>query len=357
MRWWGVAIVIVAVLGAGEAAARWVGPNLPRESGSEERAFVKADQIYQRDPDTTDVVILGSSETAGGLLPAEVVAEVPQLDGGYNAALAGADLGLQEEWARRVVLRQLDPEVVVISMIPTAVLDLSDIDFQRSTDTDGAYEAAMDQIAPGGVGSLGWDLRQRSALIRYRPWLRSPTTAWDGLVAAVTGDDDGDEPAPGPVDWETETDPERVRAATLPDGEVLDYRTPSVPGGDNAFAVAVFNRIGALPTDVGDLEDLVATVRAAGAAPVISLAPVDRTVLTEAGADLAAFDALAAEVAAWGEANDVPVHDASGETWPPEWFHDRQHVALAGAEAWSASLGTFLADACAAGDLGDACTG
>jgi len=351
---WSVPVAIVAVLLAAEVFARVVGPNIGRTSGSEERAFIKADQIYRRSGET-DVVFFGSSETAGGIIPAKVLAEVPQLTGGYNAALAGARLDLSKEWAERIVLPRLDPKVVVISMQPTAVVDFEKSDFDPAKDTGPAYRSAFDQIDPGGLGSLGWELRQRSALIRYRPYLRSPSLVWKGIVATVSGDENPPVSDVG-MDWETETDPDRVLALTEPDGEVLDYRAPPGPLGDEAMAVAAFNAAGALPVDMEPLQEMVDTVRASGATPVIAIAPLDRTVLEDRGVDLTALDGRVDELAAWADEHDVAFFSEFGETWPPEWFHDRQHVAGPGAEAWSRNLGQFLAEQCDQRKLGDACT-
>lgn len=350
--WWGVALAVVGCLVAAEVAAGIIGPNIERTSGSEERAFIKADQIASRGQ--TDVVFFGSSETAGGLVPNEVEAELPDGMTAYNAALAGARLDLTDEWAERIVLPGLDPKVVVIGMQPTAVVDFDEAGFDPAEETAPAYRTAFDQIDPGGLGSLGYQLRQRSDLIRYRPYLRSPTLLWDGIVNTVTGGPD--EPADdGRMDWETETDPRKVLALTGSDGEVLEYRQAGDPGGDNQMAVAAFTAAGSLPDDYGPLAEVLATVRDRGAVPVIALAPVDRQVLEAQGADLAGLDESVAELRAWAGEQGVPLLDAYSEAWDPSLFHDRQHVDEAGAQRWSQEVGAWLAGLCEAGDLGDAC--
>ena len=347
--------MIIAVLAAAEVSARVIGPNIPRESGSEERAFIKADQIFQRSG-PTDVVIFGSSETAGGLIPSSVLAEVPELDGGYNAALPGARLELTEEWAERIVLPQLAPKVVVISMLPSAVVDFSEAGFDPAEKTGPAYRSAFEQIDPGGLGSVGWQLRQRSALIRYRPYLRSPSNVFEGVKATFGGGDAEPQRDDDRMDWETETDPERVEALTAEDGEVLDYRDPSLPGGDDKLTVAAFNASAALPDDMAPLADVIDTVKASGAVPVVALAPIDRERLAASGADLASVDRQAERLAAWVEGRGVPVFNEFEEAWPQAWFHDRQHVAEPGAEAWSTALGSWLSEQCREGKLGDACS-
>lgn len=347
-------MVIVFTLLTAELAARWVGPAIPRKAGSEERAYVKADQMYQRGQ--TDVVILGSSETAGGLIPSAMLDRAPALDTAYNAALSGARLDLNTEWADKIVLPQLQPDVVVIGMLPTMALDVSETRFTPNEKTAPAYRSAFDIIAPGGLGRFGWPLRQRSALIRYRPGLRRPTFLLEGIRYAVTGPD-SDEAVrdDNRMDWETETDPQRIRDNTAADGEVFDYRDPSIPGGDNRFAVAAFQAVGTLPVDTSELERLVATVRARGSTPVVALAPIDRVILEAEGADLASYDALSATIVAWGVDAGVPVLDPGAERFAPDEFHDRQHLAHAGAQRWSASVGDWIQALCDGGDLGNAC--
>lgn len=352
MPGWSVPVIVAGVLLVAEVAAGVIGPNIERTSGSEERAFIKADQVAARGQ--TDVVVFGSSETAGGLIPSVLVDALPDGTDAYNAALAGARLDLTGEWADRIVLPGTSPRIVVIGMQPTAIVDFDEADFDPAADTAPAYRAAFEQIDPGGLGSLGYRLRQRSDLIRYRPYLRSPTLLWNGIVNTVSGGPD--EPADdGRMDWETETDPRKVRRLTGDDGEVLEYRQPGTTDGDNQMAVVAFTAAGSLPVDLGPLDAVVRTVRDHGAVPVIALAPVDREVLLAQGADLTGLDATVGELEAWAAEQGVPLHDAFSETWPAELFHDRQHVAEGGAERWSRELGAWLAERCAADDLGDAC--
>ncbi|WP_426571825.1 hypothetical protein [Aquihabitans sp. McL0605] len=352
---WAVPLVVVAVLLAAEVGARIVGPNIPRRSGSEERAFIKADQIYRRSG-STDVVMLGSSETAAGLVPSAVLAKAPQLDGAYNAALVGSNLKLTTEWAERVVLPQLHPKVVVIGMQPSAVLDLSKSKIDPSRNTTPAYESAFDQIDPGGLGSVGWHLRQRSALIKYRPYLRSPSAVYQGVKATLKGGKDAADPTDYRLDPDTEQDPARVLAMTGPDGQILEYHDASPPITEAEAATAAFSQASKFPTDLDKLQKLVDAIKASGATPVLAIAPVDRTTLEVQGADLSGLDEITKQLTQWAAARDVPVVDEFEQKWPADWFHDRQHVDVAGAKAWSARMGAALADLCDQGKLPEACS-
>ncbi len=352
--WWATAITVVAVVLLANAAAAVIGPNIPRQSGTEERAYVKADQIYGRSG-PTDVAIFGSSETAGGLIPDEIESQAPALDGVYNAALPGSSLGLMEDWADRVVDPQLHPKIAIIGMLPISVIAVDpEIDPSGGSQAAlDAYESAIDQINSGTFGPLSWTLRQRSALIRYRPLLRSPSATWAGIKATVTGDEPDDGSGPGKMDFRTETNPLRVKENTAPDGEILDDRDQSIPLDTDPIAGALYRKFAEYPTDLDSLESFVDSLRSQGITPVIAIGPVDRTVLEASDADLPHFDAIADEVQAWGEANGVPVHSSFGETWDPALFHDRNHLAEAGARRWSQEVGTWLDGLCEQGDISD----
>ena len=178
----------------------------------------------------------------------------------------------------------------------------------------------------------------------------------EGLWRAL-GNRDEEPPAEPGLDWTTETDPDRVADATAPDGEVYDYRQPSLPIGAEGDPVgtAIYTRFSEAGTDFSGLDALVDSLRSQGVTPVVAIAPVDRAPLEAAGADLSALDAVAAEVQAWGAANDVEVNDQFTQDWDPALFHDRNHLAEAGSVRWSEELGRWLTDLCATDRLGDAC--
>lgn len=356
---WGlVPITVVVALLVGELGARVIGPEIPRRAGSEERAFVKADQMHARGRGSTDVLILGSSETAGGLIPSIMSEQAPMLDGIYNGALAGSYQPVQQEWAERVAVPALDPPVVVIGLLPMAVWDLTDKFPDPNGDAQDTYRAAFDQLDPGHLGQLGWTLRENSALIRYRPYLRRPTLVLQGIGNLVGILDDTPperELSPFGMDWKTETDPQVVRENTAETGEVFDYHSRSLPVTVDRTNKVIFDRIATGSIDFEPLASLVDSLRAQGTTPVLALGPIDRSVLVASGVDLAPYDDLVTEIQAWADERDLPVHDAFSDTWSPDDFHDRTHLALAGSERWSAQVGAWLAELCEAGELPDAC--
>ena len=350
--------MIVAVVLVGEATARVVGPDIPRRSGSEERLLIKSDQIYQRGPHATDVIILGSSETAGGLVPSIVAQAAPQLGGIYNAGLSGSELLLMRQWAGRIVVPNLHPKVAVIGVLPMSVQRIKVKGGEGQKQAVRAYSTAIELVDPGGVGSLGWRLRQHSALIRYRPYLRSPSLALRGAGVALQGGRTvtaADLAADANMDWTTETDPRRVKRNTGPDGAIYDYRRPSIDTPRDDVGAAIYTVFAKSRTDFSELDALVTSLRARGVRPVIAVAPVDRGPLIAGGADLAPLDRVAGQIEEWGRRHQVAVNDQFTERWASPLFHDRNHLDQAGARRWSTLIGDWLTELCGTGQLGDAC--
>ena len=348
--------MVLAVLAAGEVGARIVGPEIPRTAGTEERAFVKADQMYERG--SADVAVLGSLETAGGLVPSIIEERAPEIGSVYNAALAGTFLPTYQEWAERVVIPALDPDVVVIGMLPMTVADIEAVDSASYTEPRDAYSDAMDQITGGSFGDLGWALRQRSALIRYRPELRQPDQLARGVRAVLRGGDDTAAPGPGTgMDWTTETDPATVLANTGPDGEVFDYHASSLPIDADPLGSAIYRTFEEGSLDLQGIEELTAALRGDGVEPVIVVLPVDRGPLEAGGADLSVLDAWTASLQDWAADHDVALLDEFTAPWPSDLFHDRNHLDVDGAAELSRVVGDWLAELCGEDRLPGACDG
>ncbi|MEZ5203786.1 MAG: hypothetical protein R2701_05215 [Acidimicrobiales bacterium] len=350
VRWWGAAAIIVATLLVAEASARAIGPNIERTAGSEERAFLKADQMYRRSG-PTDVAILGSSETAGGLVPSVIEQHAPGIDGVYNAALAGTFVDTYRAWADQVVIPALDPKVGVISMLPMTVADIPEKDSPNYLEARAAYDSAFDQITGGQLGSIGWRLRQRSALIRYRPYLRDPATLARGIGRTLRGEEQPTPTAGTGMDWTTETDPAVVAVNTGPDGEVYDYHQESVPTDADPLGAALYREFSKGRFDVAELEAFVDDLRDRSITPAILVLPVDRGPLEAGGVDLATMDGWTEQLVAWADDEGIPIHEEFTRSWASDLFHDRNHLDEAGAQRLSETVGAWLQDECDAGDL------
>lgn len=353
---WTVPVIIVATLVAGEVGARTVGPNIPRRSGTEERAFIKADQMFGR-RNTTSIAILGSSETAGGLIPSVMTASSPQLGPTYNAALAGTFLPTYRDWSERVVIPALHPKVMVIGMLPMTVGRFDNIDTDAYEKPRQAYLSAIDQITGGRLGTLGWRIRQRSALIRYRPYLRQPTLLWRGLRTTLAGGRAAPSSDDAGIDWKKETDPVRVAENTGRDGDVFDYHQPSEPTSTDPLAAALYDVFEKGTLDLSGLADFVGELRAQDITPVLLLLPIDRAPILAAGGQLSVLDGWSRAMQRWADRNHVAMRDEFTTEWPSGLFHDRNHLDLAGARRLSAKVGTWLGQLCDTGDLPGGCVG
>jgi hypothetical protein len=251
--------------------------------------------------------------------------------------------------------------VAVIGMLPMTVGVATGTGIAGGEDQEAAlraYRVAIEQVDPGGLGNLGWRLRQHSALIRYRPYLRTPRLALRGAWEALRGGHEvtrAELDADATMDWTTETDPRRVKRNTAPDGEVYDYRRPSSPTTSDPIAARLYEFFSRSKVSFTQLEALVDDLRDAGVEPVLALAPVDRAPIEAAGADLGTLDDVAAQIVAWGDEHDVAVDDQFTRDWDSSLFHDRNHLDLAGARRWSRIIGDRLGELCEAKRLGDAC--
>lgn len=339
-------MAVVGALALAELTARVVGPELPRVAGTDEESVLKAGDMEDRAGQTTEVVFLGASETAAGLLPGPLDQASARFTGAYNAALRGASPATNEAWSRRVVVPRLHPEVAVVGLLPAelAVLDGEAADFADRS--DASYASAIDEVDPDLLGRVEDAVADRSALVRHRTELRRPTLLFDGIRAVATGN---------PVELRPELDPAVVRAKMAATGESLEYaEVPEVAQADPELGRAL-DDVARGRFDLDHLEDLLRSLQAEGVDPVLATAPTDRTLLAASGVDLAAFDAVIDRVEALADRLGVPVVDGFRADYPTALFHDKQHLATPGAQRWSAEVGAALDRLCAAGRLPRAC--
>lgn len=352
-----VPVAVVGALLAAELTARWIGPQVPRTAGAEERVYLKADQMAARGSGDTAVAIIGASDTAGGLLPGVIAEKVPELPGIYNAALAGANLDVLRNWSTQIVVPSLRPKVVVIGLSVLLTLDMEKAPEDPNAQAAIAYQRAIEEVDLDLPAGLGRELRRHSALVRYRPWLRDPALAARGLGNAIgiTERPDPTEPGAFGMDWKTERDPRVVASNTHRTGEVDDYRSPSIAVNGDDTTIRILDRLALVPLDLGPLDRLLTALADQGVDVAIAISPIDRAVLEPAGFVFTPFERHIATITTWAADRGVPVLDSYGERWDATDFHDRTHVALGGAQRWSERVGTWLAQLCDAGRLPKAC--
>jgi hypothetical protein len=176
MRRWAVAVVATLVLA--EVTVRLVAGSLPPPAGWPSDEYPqKDDRMAELAGDGgAGVAIVGSSVADVSIDPTAL----PHPRGAYNAGLAGATAWIVDVWTRRLVVPQLDPDVVVVAV---SSRDLND----NGLGVSGRDESF--RTSRGGRHLLGTEstadrverwLAERSALVRYREVLRRPLEAWTG---------------------------------------------------------------------------------------------------------------------------------------------------------------------------------
>lgn len=343
-------IIVIAVVLAAEAGARVLEPHLPVNTGSEQRALVKARQMRERGH--TQIAIVGSSEAAAGIDPETLRDEVPAFGSAYNAGLVGSHLSATDRWFRRVVGPRLEPDVVLIGILPLAILSYDDVGHDATSaddaeerlretkraylETSRVYESTIDRIAPAFFGSWGPRFQDHSALVRTRSRLRSPSAVADAVRSLLGG---------GPDDRDLGVDSE-----IGPSGRNLEY---DGEGADERAAgeAELYRAAMQQPLDLDTLGTLVSSIRSTGAEPLLALAPIDRLSLEADGLDLDAWDVRVEELRDWAEANGVPLDDRFSTVYPRADFHDRHHLRRSGAIRWSRELGRWIDGLCRTGRL------
>ena len=151
---WAVPVAVVIALLAAEGVARVVGPDLPSIAGTDQESVIKADQMSARHGRRTDLVFVGASETAAGLVPATVDQASSSFTGAYNAALRGASPELAESAlsaigarSRRMIESELGQgsEGIALADIMAARKSISVAAIRLSR--EGAFELPSTQTA------------------------------------------------------------------------------------------------------------------------------------------------------------------------------------------------------------------
>lgn len=209
-----VAVLAVAVLLAGELAARALEGRLPDPLvWHTEAAQAKVEQMEALGH--AEVVAVGSSLVAHGVDPA-VLAD--RLDvSAYNAGLTAGLPGLTRPWTSQVVIPRLAPELLVVGV---GSFDLTD-------HPSGAVFRDAFVDSPAGrrvtrssdlLGDASWWLADHSTLWAHRTRLRQPRT----LLSALRGE-------PAEVDPDVAALGPRGRTARYED-LVFDPHEPAGPG-------------------------------------------------------------------------------------------------------------------------------
>jgi hypothetical protein len=302
-----LAVVVVA-----ELAARTATTDLPDDWGLE-RVGTKVEQIASLG--ATEVVLLGDSTMDVGVDPVLLLEAGPDLETAYNASVPTGSPRFWRLWAEEVVAPGLAPQLVVIGLNSLAFNDSGTF----RAEVRGRYEESPGRRRlVGETEGPAVRLCRWSALCRHRAELRAPGTWFDAAPAgAITPL--GHDTTTAPVAYQVPEDYRR----RLTERVLVDY---SVGGAE-----------------VAALAELVALLRARGAAPVFVEMPVveaDHVPMHPRGTE--DYEAYREAVAAAAGRLEVEVLTPPSDLFTREMFADPIHLNRRGTVVLSTWLATSL---------------
>lgn len=228
---WVLAALVVAVLFEGGARLTMAAADPVVLRWHDHTAQLKIEQMEMLGK--VDVVVIGTSMAQQDLVPAELVAQLADVDSVYNAALNAGVPEVMEPWLLDQVQPRLDPDVVIWGL---SALDFSAVYGDAVVQ---AYERAP-ATASGFLGELDRGGSELSEMLRNRRALRSPSAIF------------------GPEQDRTVEARDRARAVLGADGERRDF---SVVDDDDRRA-EVAGRVTPFELDRDDFAAIVRTVSA-----------------------------------------------------------------------------------------------
>lgn len=331
-RWARTALAAVAVLVAGELAARTLAPHLPApDLWADTATATKVAQLDRlaESEGCVDVLFVGSSMTRDGLDPGRFTAADPLDRRAYNAALDAAGPALLRRWLEDTVLARVDTTTVVIGV---ASFDLNES--ARIVASALAAHGDAPYSATGLVNELeAWSVRH-SALVRHRAALRDPEEL-AGAVGRWWRGERADRPSP-----------DGIPGVLAADGHGLSRRTLRYDGdlGPQRFVRdQLLNDFAMGAAGEAALVDLVGSLQARGIDVALLPLPVTDDYVAQhprGAADQAAFEAALTRVA---EHTGAALLEAPPV--PASAFADTHHLNAAGSDLLSGALPALLTDA------------
>lgn len=322
-----VAFLVAAFLVVlAEASVRWLAPSLPAPPVWPDRTTAtKAAQLDRiSGSGCVDVVFAGNSMTRDGLVPSVFEDADRDRRRAYNAALDAASPALLDRWLGEHVLPATRPATVVIG--------LASFDLNSEASTPAAALRAYEDApftATGAAASVEEWFTRRSALVRHRDALRQPDAVAGAVADRVRGV------------RADRADADGIDGILAADGHGLSRRQLRYAG--EPAAIERLQRQFLEPFRIDGrqsaaLSALIATIRNAGATPVVLLLPVTSDFVD-------AHPDGARDVARFRAAVDAAVGDAAAvieTTVPPTGFADTHHLNGDGADLLSRRLPALL---------------
>ncbi len=257
--------------------------------------------------------------------------------------MKGMTQSLTRRWATKTVLRHLDPKLVVVNVQPTLLVTPAGAQVAESQRVVSSYNYYLRQVEDEPLNRLDRTLSGVSDLIKYRADLQNPANVWDAIKGTVT-----DAPVPKvPRDDTLAYARETIEAG----GRNAQYRdAPEAVLPDRSMAQA-FQKAFSTRIDLRDTESLLRALQAKGYEVVVVVMPIDKRTLVPLGLDPNRFDPARRDLAALDRRLRIPTLDYTDLDLPPLDFHDKVHLAQAGAEVFSRQVAADVDRLCQDGRL------
>lgn len=335
--WLAAAAVIVVILLVLEFYVRAVENQFETlRAGDSSEMILKAERLATMRGQHIGAVFFGNSMMDTAVSPAFFVKNSKAYPTAYNAAVVGAPLQTRLRWGKEVVLRELDPDVIVVGIHP---VDLLHTDFlklnQDPQQADVIFSKVLRETDTSPVGSLDRSLNASLAVVRNRGVLRKPRTVWDATLRQVRG-----QPKPREFDVRTEEEWQQLLKS---DGEIslfhgVDFKTESIKN----TGPKIKENLQAKNFSTAELTTLLDAFGATGKRVVVVIPPVPLEAWGQAGVDLAALHKGNELIMREGAARGMRVVDFTDRGYKNAWFGDVLHANGKGSVQFSKELAEEL---------------
>ena len=281
-------------------------------------------------------VFFGNSMMDTAISPAFFTKNSKTYPTAYNAAVVGAPLQTRLRWGKEVVLRDLDPDVIVVGIHP---VDLLHTDFlklnQDPQQADVIFSKVLRETDTSPVGALDRSLDANLAVVRNRGVLRKPRTLWDATLRQVRG-----QPKPKEFDVRTEAEWQQMLKN---DGEIslfhgVDFKQESIKN----TGPKIKENLQAKNFSTAELTGLLDALQDTGRRVVVVIPPVPLDAWKLAGVDIDALHKGNEIIEREGAARNMRVVDFTDRGYKNARFGDVLHANEKGSVQFSKDLAEEL---------------
>ena len=335
--WLAAAGVIVVVLLLLELYARAIENQFETlRAGDSSEMILKAERLQTMNGQHIGAVFFGNSMMDTAVSPAFFTKNSKAYPTAYNAAVVGAPLQTRLRWGKEVVLRDLDPDVIVVGVHP---VDLLHTDFlklnQDPQQADVIFSKVLRETDTSALGSLDRSLNANLAVVRNRGVLRKPRTVWDATLRQLRG-----QPKPKEFDVRTE---EEWQQMLKNDGEIslfhgVAFKEESIKNTGPKLKENLQTK----NFSTAELTSLLDALEDTGIRVVVVVPPVPLDAWAKAGVDLDALHRGNELIQREATARGMRVVDFTDRGYKNAWFGDVLHANEKGSVQFSKELAEEL---------------